>query len=165
LGALNIAVSNFHIDLKRGIEIEKIALNRFLTWCEENNKHCEILKMHNDDNKYDSIIILDDKILLVDVKADFMFTKTNNVAIEFHSRGKPSGISTTHANLYMIFLEKNINNSKINYLLVIPVEKIKTSIERKEYFKIHKNSGDSGSSTQIYLYKFDDILKLCDYVI
>ena len=165
MGAFYIISNNFYTSLKRGIEMEKIALKRFMTWCEDNNKYCEIVKMHNNDNKYDSAIIFEDKILLVEVKADFMFTRTNNIAIEFHSRGKPSGISTTRAHLYMIMLEKKVEDVKIQYLLVVPVEKLKESIERKEYFKIHTNSGDSGSSTQIYLYKFDDMLKLCDYVI
>lgn len=72
-----------------------------------------------------------------EVKADRMTHKTNNVCIEFECNSRPSGISTTQADIYAYFVIKGANDCDC-YL--IPVKYIKTLIENGDYKKI--NCGD-----------------------
>jgi hypothetical protein len=53
---------------------------------------------------YDLLITQNDnKKLKVEVKADFMACKTGNLAVEWECSGKPSGISTSKADLWVFF--------------------------------------------------------------
>jgi hypothetical protein len=41
----------------------------------------------------------------VEVKRDLMAKKTGNIFIEYESRGKPSGLATTHSDFYCFVIE------------------------------------------------------------
>jgi hypothetical protein len=63
----------------------------------------------NDDGRYDlQYRIHEGKILRTEVKNDLMYEATGNVAIEFQSRGKPSGISTSQADVWHYVLGDKI---------------------------------------------------------
>ena len=72
----------------------------------------------NDDNKYD---FLTSDNLKYEVKTEPASIKTNNFFIEFLGYNKPSGITTTEANYYII-------SDTINYYL-ISVDKLKILVE------------------------------------
>ena len=67
---------------------------------------------HNSDFKYDLLVGLEYEGKVADmlrnkkveVKTDFIAHKTGNIAIEFQSRGKPSGISITEADYYVYLI-------------------------------------------------------------
>jgi len=80
-----------------------------------NNKRNEEINMFNKDKRFDISLaegeikeqeladILTNK--KIEVKYDKLFQKTGNIAIEFQSRGKPSGICTTEADYWAFILE------------------------------------------------------------
>ncbi len=93
-------------------------------------------------NKFDIMGKYQGKEISFEVKWDIMAEKTGNVAIEYESRGKMSGISVTKA-CYWIY--------KISgKFYLIKTEKIKEEINNKAY---HRNvtGGDYGSNTKMYL--------------
>ena len=54
---------------------------------------------------YDLLITMeDDTQLKVEVKADFMGSRTGNVAVEWECNGQPSGISSTKADVWVFFV-------------------------------------------------------------
>lgn len=61
-----------------------------------------------------SILTQDVKI---EVKTDFLVSKTGNVAIEFECRGKPSGIKTTTADWWVIVLEGKQYDSEVAIMI------------------------------------------------
>jgi hypothetical protein len=63
----------------------------------------------------------------VEVKTDFLAHRTGNVAIEYASRGKLSGIATTEADYWAIVLEGGYNK---DFVIFISVSKLK-EIARK----------------------------------
>ena len=88
-----------------------------------------------------------------ELKGDYQFAKTGNIAIEYESRLEPSGISVTRADYYIyhVFLEDDYS---IDFLM--PVGKLKNLVSEKKYTKI-VNGGDSGSNTKFYLFPLDVI--------
>lgn len=62
----------------------------------------------NDDGRYDIIFTRDGKQFTAEVKNDLMWETTKNVAIEFESRKKPSGISTSKADYWFYVLGEQI---------------------------------------------------------
>ncbi len=80
----------------------------------------------------------------VEVKTDFMANFTGNIAIEYISRGKPSGISVTKAEHWAFILpEKGI--------IIIETERLKR-IARKYYKKGRvKDGGDLDSSKLVLI--------------
>lgn len=140
---------NFVADLKNSkasvIESAELLIDAY---------NAEILDL-NDTKDYDIRAEINGHEYLFEVKEDFMCGDTNNVALEYHSRGKPSGISTTNAHYYIYKLH---TKDRIRYIL-LDVKKIKKSIEDEVYFR-EVNGGDWGSNTLCYLYKLDKFMKL-----
>lgn len=85
-----------------------------------------------------------------ELKDDLMAERTGNLAIEFESRGKASGINRTKSDYYLIRAGKK--------LYTLPTPFIRKMIAEKKYFRI-VNGGDSGSNTMMYLFKIDTILE------
>lgn len=83
-----------------------------------------------------------------EVKEDFYCRRSNNVAIEFTSRGKPSGIVTTTADVWVIVAHQK--DGKHVYCLKTVV--LRWLIATKRYRKVHEDAGDRGSRTGIYLF-------------
>ena len=76
-----------------------------------------------DNYKYDFITTPD--MLKFEVKTDVMSLKTNNIFIEFFGYGKPSGISISQSNYYIIC-------DTINYYM-IETKILKTFVENNTY--------------------------------
>jgi hypothetical protein len=102
-----------------------------------------------DTNKYDILAQIKDRQFTVEVKDDYIAERTGNIAIEYSSRGKPSGISVTQSDYYIYKINREIEKS---YIYIIKVSKIKEMISNNLYFKII-NGGDRGSNTLFYLFK------------
>jgi len=69
---------------------------------------------------------------------------TGNIFIEFYCRNKPSGITTTTADVWMNFF------FHLKELWMIPVSKLRQLISNNE-FRISEESGDINSHTKGYL--------------
>lgn len=79
----------------------------------------------------------------LEVKRDFMAHKTGNVAIEFMSRGKLSGISVSESSHYAIMTD--------NVTIIIEVERLKEIC--REWYKEHGFvvGGDDNTSRIVLL--------------
>jgi hypothetical protein len=87
----------FSTDLKKGKIYENKALNYFeYDAVEEPSKE--------DRAYYDWKLTNKDEITYIEVKADFMGSKTGNFACEIECNNMPSGITRTKANYYVIFV-------------------------------------------------------------
>jgi hypothetical protein len=80
----------------------------------------------------------------IEVKRDFMAQKTGNVFIEYSSRGKASGISTTEAEYYCIVI------SDSRYILVSTKE-LKEKCRKYLNTKNDRLGGDNDTSKGIAL--------------
>lgn len=77
----------------------------------------------------------------LEVKRDFMASKTGNIAVEYESRGEFSGILTTEAEHYAFVLDNMtiiIETAQLKELMNIPSAKIVTG-------------GDDGTSTMVLI--------------
>ena len=90
----------------------------------------------------------------IEVKADSFIARTKNVAIEFESRGKPSGIATTEADYWCIIFDGD--EVKKSFIMV-DTEKLK-SIARRYWELGHiKKMGDSNTSRAV-------MIPLCEFI-
>lgn len=106
---------------------------------------------YNSDFKFDlSVGILKEQALgnilnnkTVEVKTDFQATETGNVFIEYSSRNKPSGISTSQADYYCIVFEDSFHF----------IETSKLKLKCRKYLKTKRDvlGGDSNTSKGILL--------------
>lgn len=92
----------------------------------------------------------------VEVKRDKWICKSGNIAIEFKSRGKPSGIATTTAD-YWCFILSGEMDDKI--MLLIEIEKLKY-IARIYYKKENVKSMGDNNTSEAVLIPFSEIYKL-----
>jgi hypothetical protein len=105
----------------------------------------------NNDSRYDLLITLkDDTVVKLEVKDDVLFSKTGNVAIEFTSWNRESGITVTEADYWAIKLD--------DLFRLIRVSNLKKAIEDNLYFRIGEG-GDKGSNTKLYLFKYSVLKK------
>jgi hypothetical protein len=108
-----------------------------------------------DTNKYDLLVKLKNGTnVKVEIKEDFMCKYTGNVALEFESRGKPSGISVSKADYY---LYKIHHRDSVVYTLHA-IDVLRDKVKNKKYFRI-VNGGDEGSNTMNYLFKYKDFIR------
>ena len=106
---------------------------------------------YNNDFRYDlKIGQVKEKELLeilegktIEVKRDLQATKTGNVYVEYYSRGKKSGISTTEADYYCFAFENTFHLIETNILKDRCRKYLKTKRDRK--------GGDSNTSNGILL--------------
>ena len=92
----------------------------------------------------------------VEVKRDKWICKSGNIAVEFKSRGKPSGIATTTADYWCFILSGEMEDKII---LLVEIEKLK-SIARIFYKKKSiKSMGDNNTSKAV-LIPFSELYKL-----
>ncbi len=91
----------------------------------------------------------------LEIKRDSWIFKSDNIAVEFESRGKPSGLSTTKADYWCFIFSGGYNDEVI---LIIQTERLK-KISR-EYFKTGKIKlmGDNNTSKAI-LIPIDKLIK------
>ena len=111
---------------------------------------------HNGDFKYDLLLgqIKEKEIAdiftnkKIEVKTDYLAQKTGNIAIEYQSRGKPSGISITEADYYAYFLPlANFSN----IILILEIDELKRL--SRLYFQKGKTTkmGDENSSIAVLI--------------
>lgn len=83
--------------------------------------------------------------LKVEVKVDSMAHRTGNIYIEVYSRGKPSGISTTDADIWIYKIEE------VGVSIVIPIRNLKELV--RESFTHHgfKSGGDEDTSVGVLI--------------
>lgn len=84
----------------------------------------------------------------IEVKTDFMAQETGNVAIEFQSRGKPSGIAVTQADYYAYCLPRaNFQN----IIIFMEINELKR-IAREYWSKGNiKKMGDENTSVSVLI--------------
>jgi|TARA_R100001463_G_scaffold69904_1_gene123385 uncharacterized protein YuzE len=107
---------------------------------------------YNSDFKYDLKLgqlgekhladILKDK--KIEVKTDYQAEQTGNIFIEYHSRGKASGITTTQAQWYAFLL----SNHKI---ILISTEELKSICRKYLWTDRDVKGGDNNTSHGILL--------------
>jgi len=108
---------------------------------------------HNNDFRYDLKVgqvgeknladILENK--KIEVKTDLQAHRTGNVFVEYESRGKLSGISTSEAEYYCFIIKKGT-------MIIIDIQELKNKCARY-YFNPKRNTvgGDSDTSRGILL--------------
>ncbi len=88
-------------------------------------------------------------VITIEIKEDFSCRKTGNVGLEYHCRGKPSGISVSKADFYLYKVHEP-NGEKNMY--IIKTSELKEMVENKLWFR-EVNGGDPGSNSLNYLFK------------
>tara|TARA_Y100000310_G_C20644818_1_gene795974 strand:- start:1143 stop:1601 length:459 start_codon:yes stop_codon:yes gene_type:complete len=139
---------NFHKDLEVE-EKNKTFICEFL-----GEKGYTILEDRND-YQYDLLVEKNGKQFKVELKEDFKAEETGNVAVEFHSRGKPSGISKTKAQYYVytVHLKEKIE-------IVIASTRNLRYFFRESFDYRTVVGGDDGSYTKMYLIDYNTFKKL-----
>lgn len=115
----------------------------------------------NDDNKYDLLMAMGEKEITIEVKEDFSCERTGNVGVEYHCRGKPSGISVSKADLYLYKVHEPSGRKGL-YIIKTPSLK-KMCFEDQAWFR-EVNGGDPGSNSLNYLFKLDVFKKYFKYI-
>lgn len=106
---------------------------------------------YNSDFKYDlKVGMVGEKLLgdilsnkKIEVKTDLKAKSTGNVYVEYYSRGKPSGISTSEADYYCFIIEDNLH--------LIPSQKLKNICREYIGTDMDKHGGDNNTSKGILL--------------
>jgi hypothetical protein len=169
------SVKNFKKDINIGEIGENMTKQyleqRGLTFIRKSEERTELKKWdlefkHRDkpfkfEIKNDVFIIPDKEIVLenFDRPIKVKGKDTKNIFIEYHSRGVPSGISTTTADVWVnIFFH-------LNQMWIIEVDKLKRLIDEND-FPVSEESGDIGSHTKGYLiprFNFENHFKVVKY--
>lgn len=84
----------------------------------------------------------------IEVKTDFMAQETGNIALEYESRGKPSGISVTEADFYAYCLP--LANFQ-NIIIFMEINELKR-LAREYWSKGNiKKMGDENTSVSVLI--------------
>ena len=92
---------------------------------------------------------LSDILQTVEVKKDYKTHKTGNIAVEFESRGKPSGIATTEAEWWaFVLVNKDFDNTVI---MLLKTENLMKAC--RKYINTNRDvyGGDNDTSRMILL--------------
>ena len=84
----------------------------------------------------------------IEVKRDNWVGRTGNIAIEYKSRGKPSGIATTQADYWIIMFSREYQDK---FMFIIETQRLKEVT--KKYFNKGsiKKMGDSNTSSAVLI--------------
>lgn len=111
----------------------------------------KILSEGNSDSKWDfKALWQGSKIFTIEHKEDMMAKKTGNIAVEYQSRGSPSGISVSEADYYMY----RVHTREGKRYFMIRTDKLKDIIKQEFYIR-KVTGGDKGSDTKMFLFKLD----------
>lgn len=102
------------------------------------------------------LLMLDDST--IEVKLDLLTQKTGNIAIEYRSRDKKSGISTTKAK-YWAFVISIDNKDYEEFPVVIITTDYLKEIARKHYKLGHIARGGDNNTSQMVLVPIKDLFK------
>jgi len=143
-----MASYNFGQDLKTAQATEKtIAEYLKAYWFAKN-------VVMNNTSAFDIQAEIGGKSWKMEVKEDIMSGQTGNVAVEYFSRGKPSGIDVTESDLFIYVL--TIDGSKKYF--AVNTKALRRIISEGKYFK-NVTGGDPGSETKMYLFKMDEFVR------
>lgn len=90
----------------------------------------------------------------IEVKADSWVSRTRNIAVEFESRGKPSGIAVTEADYWCFIFDGD--HQKRSFIMV-DTEKLKDTARRYWQMGSIKAMGDKNTSRSV-------LIPLCEFV-
>ena len=121
-------MSNFHLDLERGVAVENKVIGMIR---EKYPCACRIL---GDFKDYD--IWIPEISAGIEVKYDPRSNETNNFVIEIESRDSPSGLMTTKAKFWVLYDDKT-------FCVIKPSEIIKCIILNKLTYSEFFCSGDN----------------------
>ena len=82
-----------------------------------------------------------------------IWKRTGNITIEFQSRGKPSGISTTKSEIWIHWLSVN---GKIKGGFIFKVEKLKIYL-KQNWNKLRKTTGGDDNTSDLILLNKEEI--------
>jgi len=139
---------NGEYDFKKDLVKGELGENEIIEYMQ--NLGFQFINRRND-NKYDFSMGYNGKIYTYEIKTDIFPRDTGNIAIEVESRGKPSGVSVTHADYFVTYFKHlgEIWNIKTKNLLEL--------IDNEgDDFRFIENAGDPGSNTKLYLIKKKD---------
>ena len=105
----------------------------------------------NDDNKYDLLLERGGKEYRLEIKEDFQCGDTGNVAVEYESRGKLSGVFTSQSDLYMYRMHFTEAQGGVKHYLM--TKKNLIAIIKDRQYVTRVNGGDYGSNTMMYLFR------------
>ena len=108
-----------------------------------------------DTNKYDILAKFNNKNFTVEVKEDFTCEKTGNVGLEYSCREKYSGITVSKATYHIH--KVHTKNYGIQFI-AHKTRLLRKKVNDKKYF-MTVNSGDEGSNSLNYLFKYDAFIK------
>ena len=134
----------FISDLKLGKKYEKKLLEMLIY--DSFTHQCGYCK------EYDFTITKDGITTKYEVKSDRRAINTNNVAIECECNNKPSGITSTEADIYAYFI---IKSPELFDLYLIPVKDLRKMITEKKYNR-QVNGGD-GWRSKMYLISLNEL--------
>lgn len=87
----------------------------------------------------------------IEVKRDYMADRTGNVFIEFESRGRPSGISTSMAEYWAFVLTDH-------RIVIVPTDVLK-ELAREQYRKSGIVKGGDSNTSRGVLIKVTDLVR------
>ena len=128
----------FKEDLKDGEEAEKLASEKLLA-------HFRIPFKKHKTIEFDLI----SPILKVEVKHDKMALDTDNIAIEYEYKGRPSGIKNTKANLWCYVIDGEV--------YICSTQKLIEYLQVSEYIT---TCGGDGKKSRLILLPIDEFKKL-----
>ena len=85
----------------------------------------------------------------IEVKNDLKASKTGNLFIEYMSRGKPSGITTTEADFWCFYVS--------DVFMIIPTDKLRLMVQKLKDTPAERLGGDNNTSMGVLL-KITDLL-------
>lgn len=90
----------------------------------------------------------------IEIKEDFYCAHSGNVAIEVFSRNKPSGLSVTKADIWLLIVhtKHNQKTEDCEFFFIYP-KTLLSFIAKRAYERKHVG-GDPGSNTEFYLFNF-----------
>lgn len=94
----------------------------------------------------------------IEVKLDLLTQKTGNIAVEYRSRGKKSGISTTRAKFWAFVICIDNKGYEDFPIVIVPTEYLK-EIARKHYKLGHIIRGGDNKTSEMVLLPISDIFR------
>ena len=118
--------------------------NKWQEWYITRAQPTEVEVMKGNFKPYDAIL----DGVKHEFKAEKLIAKYGNICIEYRSRDKPSGISTTEAEYYVIM---SVVDNDVNELWKVPTQTLRNMIDAKSYHRDTK--GGDGWANQMLLFK------------
>ena len=131
-------------DLETGRQGEELVCKMFI----ENTLECYYNKDKTKLSFFDLETVVDDRVLLLEVKNDKRAFDTGNLAIEVRNvlQDKPSGLTITKADIWVVILGKDVYMTK--------TQDLKNFVENNKPMKTYR------SNVLIYIYPKTEILPI-----